>query len=236
MNIAIVCAAGSGKRLGKNMPKALVPVAGVPMFIYSLKVMASSTEINGILLVVPRGYQDDFERSINKYISARARKKIIGIIFGGAERQDSIKHGLDHLLGLGISEDAPVLVHNAANIFLNNIEISRVLKVIRSGRGSAVALPSTDTLRELDSGMRPMRQLKREVVWRMQTPQGASLGVLARAYQAAHRAGHYGTDDVELLRRIKHDIVVVRGSALNFKITYPEDLLIAEAIIKYRKK
>lgn len=236
MNVAIICAAGSGRRLGKKMPKALVLVAGVPMFIYSLRTMAASAAINGILLVVPRGYQDEFEQSINKYISTGGRKKIIGTVFGGAERQDSIKHGLDHLVSIGISDDSPVIVHNAANIFLSSVEILRILKVIKKGNGSAVALPSTDTLRELDSKMRPVRQLSREVVWRMQTPQGASLGDLTKAYQAALRSGHYGTDDVELLCRIKHRITIVRGNALNFKITYPEDLLIAEAIIKCGKK
>lgn len=236
MNIAIVCAAGSGKRLEKKLPKALVSVAGKPMFLYSVEAFGKARPINSILLIIPKGYQREFERAIKKHLSASVQKKIIGMIFGGAERQDSIRHGIEFLNQIGTSSKAAVLVHNAANIFLTVRDIEGVLDHVWADRASAVVLPSPDTLRELSNNMRPKKQLDRHMIWRMQTPQGASLAALTKAHRKAHQDSYYGTDEIELLERIKYPTAMIAGDKLNFKITYPEDLAIAEAIVKCRKR
>lgn len=234
MNTVIICAAGSGTRLKRPIPKALVPVNNKPMFYWAVKAFGEHPEINNILILAPKAHIGEFQTCIKKFADGKIQKKIIGILAGGQERQDSVYRGVVYLHQSGLEKDSVVLVHNAANIFVTPQEIGEIIKNINRGPASAIAIPSADTLREVNAKLAPVKKLDRSRIWRMQTPQGASLEILHKAYAKAEREGFYGTDDIELVERIKYPVNIVPGSPQNFKITYPEDLAIAESIIMYQ--
>jgi 2-C-methyl-D-erythritol 4-phosphate cytidylyltransferase len=232
MNLVIIGAAGSGKRLGENRPKALVELARKPIFIHSLEIFDFPL-IDGIVLVVPCNAQKDFSLLIKKFTFPSLRQKILAVVPGGRERQDSVFGALNYLDKNNFSKKDLVLVHNAANIFTKRLEIKKLLAVLKDGKtkGVALAMPSCDTLRELDSAMIPKKTLAREAVWRMQTPQGARLGDLLLAFESAKKEGYLGTDELELLIRAGFPTKIIKSNSLNFKITFPEDLKLAQAIL-----
>ena len=235
MNTVVICAAGNGTRLKQTIPKALVQISKKPMFLWALKTFGDHPAINNILILAPKAHIDEFHEHIKNHADARTQKKIIGILEGGHERQDSVYKGIAYLHQLGLDSDSTVLVHNAANIFVSAKEISDIIKNIEQGFASAIAIPSSDTLRELGEDLVPTRKLDREKIWRMQTPQGASLDILYQAYSKAKDEGFAATDDVELVERMSSPVKMTPGSPLNLKITYPEDLALAESVIAHRK-
>ena len=230
MNTAIICAAGNGTRLRQAIPKALVMIQRKPMFYWPLLTFGTHKDINNILILAPHAHISEFQANIKKLFEAKIRRKIIGIRAGGQERQDSIYKGITYLEHAGLESNSAVLVHNAANVFVSPTEITEVLKSIKAGYAAGIAIPSADTLREVNKKMRPTKKLDRSKIWRMQTPQGATLQVLIEAYRKAMVENFYGTDDIELVERTGHPVRIVPGSILNFKITYPDDLIVAEAI------
>lgn len=233
MNIVIICAAGPGKRLGHKLPKALVPVLKKPIFIHALNLFSTSL-IDKVVVVVPKTHLNKFKKAAQKFLSKKIKGKILEFVEGGRERQDSIKKGLDYLIAQKTDPGTLILVHNAANIFLEETDIKKLLTEIKRGNASAVALPSTDTLRELTAKMKPVKKLDRSQIWRMQTPQGAPLKIMLKAYEKAVWDKYIGTDDLELIERIGYPVRIIEGSKLNFKITYPEDLKLAEALMEKR--
>lgn len=233
MNLVIIGAAGLGKRLKKNKPKALIKLVDWPIFIHSLLAFNFSL-IDGIVLVVPKKFKTDFTRALKKFAPVNLQKKVIALVVGGKERQDSVFLALEYLRSHDFSDQDLVLVHNAANLFIKRKEIKALLENLKkpSVRGVALAIPTCDTLREVDSSLRPVKTLDREKIWRMQTPQGARMGDLYSAFKKAKNDRYYGTDELELLIRAGLATKIIPANNLNFKITYSEDLRLAEAIIR----
>lgn len=230
MNIGVICAAGQGVRLKKEKPKALVLIKKKPLFIYTLKNLLQGP-LDKVLLIVPPSGLRKTSYYLKKFCLASEQKKIMGIIPGGKERQDSIEKGL-HYLQDKIAQNDNLLIHNAANIFISLEEIKAIIREADKNWAVAVALPSVDTLREISPTGRIISQLDRRKIWRMQTPQGAKFKFFLQAYQKASREKYYGTDDLELLIRAGRKAKIVPGNFLNFKITYPTDLALAQVILE----
>lgn len=222
--VAIVVAAGSGSRLGAAVPKALVPVAGVPLVTRAIERLAEGG-VGEVIVVVPAAEREAFVE-----VLASAPVPVVWVD-GGAERQDSVANGLAALPDLdeAAAEGQVVLVHDAARAFVPAEVVARVIEAVRAGADAVVpAVPVSDTVRELtDTGSVVVDRARLRAV---QTPQGFRRGLLEDAHAALYETRMTVTDDAAAAEYIGCDVVLVEGSRDAFKVTDPFDLVVAEAI------
>jgi 2-C-methyl-D-erythritol 4-phosphate cytidylyltransferase len=215
----VVVMAGSGTRLGAAVPKAFVPLAGRALWRHAAETFASLATCRAVVLVAPADRVDD----------VRAAMPRATVVAGGARRQDSVRLGL-----AAVPADAGVVaIHDAARPFIDAPTIlAAVAEADRSG-ASLVATPARDTIKRVSSG-RVVDTPDRAALWQAQTPQCFRTDLIRRAHEAAEENGWDVTDDCALCERLGHAVAVVRGGAWNFKITEPEDLDVAEALLSRR--
>lgn len=231
---AILTAAGSGSRLGRDVPKALVPAAGVPLLLRAAQglVLAGIPEI---VVSCPPGYAGVVTATLAADpVVARARVRVVD---GGASRQASVAAAL---AAVGPEADV-VLVHDAARALTPPALVARVEAAVRAGHGAVVpGLPVADTVKQVGppeaDGAAPVRGTPDRAALRaVQTPQGFDRALLDRAHAAgAGRAGDEAsaaTDDAALCEAIGAPVWVVPGERTAFKITTAEDLVLAEALL-----
>ncbi|MBD3238350.1 MAG: NTP transferase domain-containing protein [Candidatus Moranbacteria bacterium] len=230
MAIFILCAAGKGSRLGAKKPKALIELAGKPLFVHSLAKLPL-TGIKQIIILVPPNYKQEFKSSIEQHLNKKVQQKIKAMIVGGNTRQNSVANALNYLHEIKIPNQEIVLVHNAANPFFQIKELKILIREVKLGYGCALAQPSVDTLRVVDQNLTVIKRLDRDYIWRTQTPQAARFGELKKAMERAQRLGQELTDELELLKCNNQPIKLVPTGSLNFKITFARDLKIAEAVL-----
>ena len=222
---AIIVAAGSGVRLGSNVPKAFVKIAGRTMLSYSLATVRQINSIDEVVIAVPEG----FENAARAEVAAAGLSIPVKITVGGIERQDSVRIALE----LTSAESDLVIVHDAARP-LATAEIFQACLDAASRAGAAIAaIPVSDTLKRVaDNAI--IATIARADLWQAQTPQAFRRAVLVAAHQRAAREKTAATDDADLVERTSARVEVVEASTSNIKITTPADLAIAEAIIAAR--
>jgi len=213
---AILLCAGKGERLSAGVDKALVPLGGRPLFTWSLEAFGRSAAIDGIVVVGP-------VRRLKEMLSAAglAPRKIVAWSEGGRERQDSVARGLQALPeGAGL-----VAIHDCARALVTPELIARVVADAAQHGGAIAALPLGDTLKRGVLGVIETT-VPRQGLWCAQTPQ-----VFRREWIAAAHAAAAGTatDDAALVEALGHRVHLTPGEPLNFKITTPQDLELAEA-------
>ena len=218
MNIAIIVAGGSGKRMNNRVNKILLLLDKDPIIYHTIKHFEESEKIDGIILVVNK---DDIEE-INNLIKRYDFKKIKKVIGGGEKRQDSVYNGIKAIEN--VKEEDIVLIHNAANPFITSSLIEEVIKNTKDFGGCAVAVKAKDTVKEVNDDNFVLRTLDRTKLWQMQTPQASRYKLLVRAFVEAYNNNYYGTDDVELIERLGEKVKIIECSEENFKITKPIDL------------
>ncbi len=232
---AIVPAAGSGKRFGISRNKALYLLMGKPLLIWSLEILQGLDEINEIVPVVK---QDDLETTydlIEQYMITKVKK----IVPGGAERQDSVYNALKTL----DSDTCIVLIHDGARPLLGSDLVKQIISEfthIGAGLDGIVAgVPLKDTVKEIKmesllgeaADIIVKKTLKRETLWAIQTPQIFFFNRLRDAHEKSKKDRFYTTDDAAMLEKYGGVVKVVMGSYRNIKITTPEDIKIAEALL-----
>jgi 2-C-methyl-D-erythritol 4-phosphate cytidylyltransferase len=226
MNVAIIPAAGSGTRLGGNLPKQFLPLAGIPLIFHTLLRFEICPDIDAVAVALP--VSDIVE--MGDAISERAFHKPFHLVPGGKERSDSILNALEAIAGM--SPDI-VVIHDAVRPFISTTDISAVIQRTQAIGAAILAIPATDTIKEVENGL-ITRTLDRRKIYRAQTPQAFRYELLLKANQAA-RADHVPaellTDDSLLVERLGAPIAIVEGSPDNLKITTPEDFKLAEKMI-----
>jgi len=221
----IIPAAGQGKRMGAGKNKLLLELEGIPVFIYTLKVFEEDNLCSGVILAINSEEEVEMKRLLNQY----GIEKVIGLVAGGQERQDSVLQGVKVLNGDGI-----VLVHDAARPFID-IEQVQELVVAAEHHGAAVlAVPLKDTVKKV-IGNKVIETIERSSLWAIQTPQAFRMPLLRCAHETALKEGFLGTDDSSLVERLGQDVIIVKGNYDNIKLTTPEDLFFAETIIRKRR-
>jgi len=216
--IALVVAAGRGTRLGAALPKQYLPVAGEPLLRHTLRALASHPRINGVRAVI---HPDD-----GTYYAEAARDlDLLPPVPGGAQRQDSVRLGLESLLE---TDPDVVAIHDGARPFVDGALIDRVLDAVERGPGAIPALPVADTIKRGRDG-RVVETVDRSQLWRAQTPQAFRF----REILAAHRAalGLELSDDAAIAERAGLAVSLVMGSEANLKVTAPDDLARAESML-----
>ena len=221
---ALVLAAGRGERLGARVPKAFVVLAGETLLERSIRSIATSGVVGRILPVVAEA---DLDR-----LSGLRLDDVPGVgpgVAGGRERQDSMRAGLAALP----QEVRWVAVHDAARCLVSASDIRRVVDVARECGAAILAERVRDTIKRVVEG-RIVGTPPRDECWAAQTPQVIRRDWLARGLEAAERAGRVATDDAQLVEWIGHEVRVVESESPNPKMTRPEDLIVAEAMLASR--
>ena len=218
---AIVVAAGRGERMGGQTPKALIPLAGTPILLHTLRAFDATASIDSIGAVVA---EDHCNRTRELLAATGPWRCPLTVVSGGAERQDSVAAGL---AALPPAIDL-VAVHDGARPFVRPAQIADVIADAARHGAAVLAMPSRDTAKLVDSHGIVTGTPPRESVWLAQTPQVFRAQLLREAHDRARREGVIATDDAALLERLGHAVRVVRGDATNLKITTPDDLRWAE--------
>jgi 2-C-methyl-D-erythritol 4-phosphate cytidylyltransferase len=225
---AIVVAAGRGTRMGTPTAKALLPIGGVPMVVYSLRTLAAVPELKSIVLVIAAEHQQAAADAVKGSAPWPAPVRFVE---GGAERQDSVAAGL-RALDPGVDL---VIVHDAARPFVSRACVNAGVEAAARVGAAIVALPVHDTVKRVGADGSIVQTLDRRNIWLAQTPQVFRADVLRRAYAQAARDGYAATDDAALVERIGEPVQVVPGEPTNRKITTPDDLRWAEWYVEHRR-
>jgi len=225
---AIIPAAGSGTRMGLSYPKQFFELQGAIILIHTLRVFQQVDAIGHIVVVVPQDSCSQVAELVQEY----ELFKVFKVVAGGKRRQDSVLAGLD-VLPQGIEL---VLVHDGVRPFVHVSIIEECIKKAEEAGAAMVAIPAKDTLKAVSPDGEIEYTIDRSGVWQAQTPQAARVELLRKAYaEAAGDKSFVATDEASLLERINVPVKVVEGSEKNIKITRPEDLFLANAIVMESK-
>ena len=220
--VAIVVAAGSGSRLGAAVPKALVPVAGVTLLRRSLTQLAAGG-VQQAVVVVPAETAELFDADLLDAPLPVQR------VVGGAQRQDSVAAGLAVLPDVIADAEALVLIHDAARAFVPSDVVARVIDAVRSGADAAIpVVPVAVTIREVDEA--GSHVIDRTRLRGVQTPQGFRRSIIEAAHAVLSDTGTPVTDDAAAVEYTGHEVTLVAGDRLAFKVTEPLDVALAVAV------
>ena len=220
--VAIVPAAGLGKRFGPGTNKPFQSLSGKPIIVWSLEILEAVVEVVEIIPVLKTEDMEYGLKGFEKY----GLSKIKRIAPGGKGRQDSVYNGLK----LIEDKNCIVLIHDGVRPLIERDLIERTIKELKDCDGVALGVPLKDTIKEAEGGI-IKKTLRRDSLWAIQTPQIFPYKNILTAYDRAMKEGFYSTDDAALIERYGGKIKVVMGSYKNIKITTPEDLAIAEFLL-----
>ena len=222
---ALVVAAGLGARMGESLPKQYLTVAARPLLWYALRRLCGHPALQRTYVVL---HPED--QLFSRYDWTEFGNQLVPLFCGGGTRAESVASGLKRMR-TELQADDWVLVHDAARPCLTDELIDRLLSELgEDAVGGLLAIPVADTLKRNDGERRVLRTESREELWQAQTPQMFRFGLLLRALRAADPART--TDEASALEQLGHRPRLVMGSAANLKVTYPEDLSLAELILK----
>ena len=222
----VVPAAGASRRMASDVPKQYLRIAGRTILEHALGPLLARTDLAGGIVTLAA--DDPNWPSLPEAVRAR-----VGVAPGGEERCESVLSGLRALSGA--DPDDWVLVHDAARPCLGAADLDRLLTECRRDPvGGLLAVPLADTLKRGDDEARVLETVRREGLWRAQTPQMFRHGRLIQALEAALAAGERPTDEAAAIERLGMRPRLVRGSSLNIKVTHAEDLAFAASVLDSR--
>ena len=221
---AVVLAAGSGLRVGSDLPKQFLPLGGRPMIFHCLSAFEACDRVDAVVVALPAGGRSG-EPALDEF------SKIVAKVPGSTTRQGSLAEALRHLP----DETGTVLVHDAARPLLKAQLIHDLLTALDgSCDGVIPAIPLEDTIKKVSPDRMVEQELDRRGVWRVQTPQCFGRAPLERALENALAAGLESTDCSQMLTRAGYGVKVVDGDPMNFKVTRAADLWLAEQVLEAR--
>ena len=232
--VAIVAAAGRGARLKSSTPKPLIILDKEPLIIHTLRSLSRISCISRIIVAVN---QKDF-REIRDKIKIHNLDSLIKLVLGGRTRRQSVENALGEIP----AKTDLVLIHDCARPFIDKEIILRAIKEAKKFGAAVVAVPIKSTLKQIKRlRFGPYKKeytfvaktIDREKIWDIQTPQVFKKDLILKAYRRFKDKNV--TDDASLVERLGVKISLVRGSYFNIKVTTPEDLVFARAIIESRK-
>lgn len=226
---AIVLAAGRGRRMGTQTAKQYLELEGKPILSYALEVFEQSEVIDDILLMTDEDHVDYCKKEIcEKY----GIKKVSAVAPGGKERYESVWKALCILKERG--QSGYVMIHDGARPFLTGDILERVYKQVQVQRACVVGMPVKDTIKLINKEGQIINSPDRSLVWQAQTPQAFALPLIIEAFekQMKEDCSHVTDDAMVVEKQMGIPVYMVEGSYRNIKITTPEDLVIAQALLK----
>lgn len=217
----VIPAAGQGKRMKAGMNKQLMELQNEPLIVRTLKVFENDEWCRGIIVVINEAERTQFEQLFSRFHI----KKITAIVGGGKERQHSVYNGLRAIKNSDI-----VLIHDGARPFVTMELIHQLVNEAKEHGAAIPAVRVKDTVKKV-RGQFVEETVERSSLWAVQTPQAFHVSLVLRAHEQAQKDGYIGTDDASLVERIGGKVKIVEGDYRNIKLTTPDDLLFAEAIL-----
>ncbi|HZJ94853.1 MAG TPA: 2-C-methyl-D-erythritol 4-phosphate cytidylyltransferase [Thiopseudomonas sp.] len=225
----VIPAAGIGSRMQAECPKQYLTIAGKTILEHTLACLIEHPKLLGVMLAIAEN--DRWWPQL-----PLAGNALIQTVPGGAERADSVLNALNALQGRGAQADDWVLVHDAARPLLNADDLERLLMTLKNDPvGGLLAAPARDTLKQVTAQGCVAHTIDRSAVWHALTPQMFRLSLLQRALTDALQAQVQVTDESSALEWAGFSPRIVEGQASNIKITRPEDLLLAQALLSARE-
>lgn len=228
---AVIPAAGTGSRFGTEIPKQYLPLNGAPLVRHTLQALLADARIGQIVVVLA---PDDATWSV-RCLPVQGAGQIHVVRSGGATRADSVINGINWIKdNLDPKNEDWVLVHDAARPCLSPTQLTRLIDILAEDPvGGLLAIPVADTLKRADAesvdSARVAETVDRRGLWQAQTPQMFRIGALLTALSEADRSTM--TDEASAIERSGLQPRLVPGSLTNLKVTYPEDLALAEMIL-----
>lgn len=223
---ALIPAAGMGKRMGASINKQYLQLDGMPIVARTISVFEHSPDIEAIYLVIPEA---EIPYCREHVVAACGFRKVVEVVPGGRERQNSVMNGL-RAMRPHLSDDDVVVIHDGVRPLITPELLRESIAVACKHDGALVAVPAKDTIKVVRDGI-VADTPDRESLWQAQTPQTFRFGVIFAAHLAAEQDGFTGTDDASLVERRGGSVRIVRGDYRNIKITTPEDLVLAETFL-----
>ena len=221
---AIVPAAGQGTRIGDAVPKQYLSVGGKPLMFHCIEALAAVTRVSCVCVVL-----SPLDRYWGEHDWSAFPEKIEPVFAGGAHRAETVRNALDHL-GDRVAKDDWVLVHDAARPCITTELVNQFLDEVGDDPvGGLLAMPVADTLKSADENLRVAATIPRLKLWRAQTPQMFKYDMLRRGLEKKPLA----TDEAEAIESLGYYAPrLVQGEDTNIKVTFAEDLQIAEMILR----
>ncbi len=224
---ALIVAGGSGLRMKKAVRKQYLLLKDKPILFHTLIPFISCKKIYEIFLVVPK---DDIFYVQDKIIPFLCSSKSIHIVPGGKERQDSVFNGLCAIK----KKPDFVVIHDGVRPFITKEMINRGLESAYEKGSVIFATKAFDTLKKAGNDRIIEKTLDRKKIWLAQTPQIFPYDIISDAHKMAKKQGLYGTDDASLVEMAGNKVHIIKGKRFNIKITTPEDMRLAQALLSVR--
>lgn len=223
MVTAIVAAAGQGRRMRQNRNKIFLSLNGKPIFMHSVLTLSACEAVDEIVVVTASAEVVAVKDILQRYFGLKPYR----VVAGGSERQYSIANAL------AVIDDSTdiVAVHDGARPLVETAHITAVIEAARKFQAAGLAVPVKDTIKKINAKGFVKETPQRKCLWAIQTPQAFSASLLKKAYQKAEHDGFLGTDDASLVERLGVKVKLIAGSYRNVKITTPEDMAVAQALL-----
>ena len=225
MTTALIMAAGTGERFGEEAPKQFCPLNGYPALAWNIRTFSAVEAVTNLIVVITPG----LKQRVAEMVDEHGLENVNQIVPGGETRQESVSKGLEALA----DDVSYVLVHDAARPCVSIPLIESVVTALDTSAAVVPALPVVDTLILQNAGAVDAI-LERNHIAGVQTPQGFRRELLVTAHRRAASRGLSSSDDGSLVLAMGESVKVVRGEPNNIKITYREDVTVAEAILAQR--
>lgn len=224
-NVAVIVAAGRGERMG--LPeKVLLPIAGVPVLVHSLRAALASPAVAAVVIVAGQHTQGPIEALIADEIA----DKPVRVVGGGARRQDSVLAGIQAARELGATI---VAVHDGARPLVRSKLFDSTIAAAKERGGAIVAVPVADSLKRVEGDL-VAASVSRDQLWAAQTPQTFEVERLLEAFAEAERRQLDVTDESGLFEALGWPVIIVQGDSENMKLTRSSDIPILEALFQAR--
>ena len=230
--IAVIPAAGAGKRLGLGINKAFAKINSVPLLVHCLTMLSRTQMISRAIVVLAPDEVEEGRRLLAGYQAEHFAGLPFVVVAGGKERQDSVANALAAIT----ESEGYVAVHDGARPFAGKEVFVRTLEAAKEHGAAIAAVPVKDTIKVVDEGGVVTATPVRSTLYAVQTPQIFEVNLLKRAYENLVQNPAQVTDDASVVELLGHKVVVALGSYENIKITTPEDLLFAENLLAQQEK
>lgn len=221
--VAVVLAAGNGKRMGGPVAKQFLEVNGKPLIFYALDTMEKSKVIEQVVLVVS---EESIEYVKKEILEKYSLKKVVRVVAGGKERYDSVRNALRF-----IEKDTYIFIHDGARALVSEEILKRGLEQVEACGACVAAVPVKDTIKRVDQEGFAVETPERSTLWMVQTPQVFAGEIIKEAYEAMPETASV-TDDAGVVERYGNARVkIYPGEYTNLKVTTPEDLILMKSFL-----
>ena len=234
MTTAIIIAGGSGSRMGQSIPKQFIHVYDKPVLIYTLENFQVHPQIDSVEVVCIDGWQD----MVRAYAEQFNITKLDQVITGGESAQDSIRNGVDALVGKCADEDI-VVIHDGIRPLVDSSVLSNVIEVCRNKGNAVSAMPYNEQIFVVDDEESTVKYIPRETIRRVVTPQAYKYGLLKNAYDRAYKdkIGIYGSAYTNtMMTDLGERLFFAAGSDKNIKLTTRDDLELFKGYLEREKQ